>query len=145
MSTNTRQIRAIHTIIGTKPVTSTSKLINLLSLTYTSLLVLDGHTHAPKHTLFCNPPAVKPQWEERRNWSWLLKIIEQIGRRHATAAHRRLQLLRHVGTPAGRSERGGTTNPRWINDFQLSYPAAATTILDIHMHLPPHWEGRGGI
>ena len=41
-------------------------------------------TRMRAHTFFV-PPAVKPQWEERRNWSWLLKIIEQIARRHATA------------------------------------------------------------
>ena len=60
-----------------------------------SLKVLDGHTHTHTsmrmriHSLFV-PPAVKPQWEERvaplRNWTWLLKIIGQIARRHATTA-----------------------------------------------------------
>ena len=59
-------------------------------------------------------------------------------RRHR---HSPLQLLRHVGTPAGRSERG---IPCWINDFQLGRPAAVTAILDIHMHLyPPCGVGWG--
>ena len=74
---------------------------------YVTLSASWPHTRMRAHALFV-PPAVRPQWEERRNWSWLLKIIEQIARRHATAAG--YSCCAMWGHPPG-DQRGGNPPP----------------------------------